>query len=286
MATTFAEMMVPARPRESHVTELLLPRLDHAEIKPRYASSLAPEESFTRSGRYIYAAPAIAAYHVATRNTVSGQPWQLLLSHLLPSETRRLGKSPEEEEVPFIRYDEDMTLYTAERLNVPISIGQKPLLVIRGRKRGTVPGSIVMDKSLGPGRALKFWHVTPLRRPLTEAENARLQALMHKRGYRSSDDWKRELVFSVHGRKRQGLLELDWLDESGRTVAVEESGGRLSPRCVMEAGQKDLLIACWASKNFIAEKPVDGDAVIPERDLMVSCPAITYRALKEACGIP
>ncbi|KAJ4147285.1 hypothetical protein LMH87_001819 [Akanthomyces muscarius] len=219
--------------------------------------STTAHESFLLRDRFIYSTstmPAAAVYHVSTRNTRSGKPWQLAISHLLPSEARRLSTTAPPSAVPFIKYDDDLTLYTGEKLAVPISIGQKPLLCIRG---GALPGVIVVEKTLGRSRTYKFWHMTPIRRPLTRAEEERMQALMRRRGYRTSDDWRRELLYAVQGRGSREAGEMDWTDERGVVVARETEGRQLvvAGGQALEASTRDLLVACWASRNFVQSTP-------------------------------
>lgn len=217
-------------------------------------------ESFIMNEKFIYSTattPAAATYHLSTRNTQSGRPWQLQISHLLPSETRRLAiATSSQATLPFIRYDEDLTLYTGERLSVPFAIGQRPLLCIRGRGKGTLPGTVVVEKTLGKSRLYRFWHMTPRRRPLTVVEEERMQALMHRRGYRDSDDWNKELLYTAQGKGSKEMAEVEWMDERGVVVAMERDG-----QLVMigegeeEQDRRDLLVACWASKNFVQSIP-------------------------------
>lgn len=234
-------------------------------------SSTTTHESFLLSDRFIYSTsptrPAAAVYHVSTRNTRSGKPWQLAISHLLPSEARRLSSAAAA--APLIKYDDDLTLYTGERLAVPISIGQKPLLCIRGGGRGAggsaLPGTIVVEKTLGRSRTYKFWHMTPIRRPLTRAEEERMQALMHRRGYRTSDDWRRELLYTVQGGG--GRDEMEWKDQRGVVVARETEGRQLvvaagGNEAPLEASVRDLLVACWASRNFV-QSTAESEATAP-----------------------
>ncbi|CAM1509639.1 Fc.00g033780.m01.CDS01 [Cosmosporella sp. VM-42] len=232
-------------------------------------SSLPTEQSFKLNGRYIYSATtttqSIATYHISTRNTRSGNPWQLQISRLLPSESRRLSMSTYDGNEPLIKYDEDLTLYAAEKLTVPLSIGQKPLLCIRGRRRGTLQGTIILEKTLGRSRSYKFWHMTPIRRALTKAEEERLQALMHKRGYRTSDDWKKELLLSVRGN---GPEELQWTDEDDVPVAIERDG-QLITKGDVNPDRRDQLIVCWASKNFVQEKKEDEVTATPNDAIIV-----------------
>ncbi|XWW94254.1 hypothetical protein V2A60_002197 [Cordyceps javanica] len=267
------------------------PALDLADTVPftrmpniRLTGAAAPtHESFIMSDKFIYStssSPATAIYHLSTRNTRSGQPWQLAISHLLPSEVRLLAAaaaaaassatassssaSAAAAAAPFIKYDDDLTLYTGERLAVPISIGQKPLLCIRGRRRagggGLSGGTVVVEKTLGRSRTYKFWHMTPIRRPLTQAEEDRMQALMRRRGYRSSDDWNKELLYTVQGRgggrESREAGEMEWTDDRGVVVA-REAGGQLTIGGAepLEAGTRDLLVACWASRVFVRSTP-------------------------------
>ncbi|KAM0549174.1 hypothetical protein ACHAPJ_009483 [Fusarium lateritium] len=213
------------------------------------------EQSFSLKGRYIHGAAATQStptYHLSTRNTQSGNPWQLQISRLLPSQARSLSLAAEKgADEPFVKYDDDLTLYSGEKINIPFSLGQKPLLVIRGQKRGTVQGSIVMEKS---GHSYKFWHMIPIRRALTQAEEERMQALMHKRGYRDSDDWKKKLLLSVQERPAKGSEELEWMDEYTTVVASEKDGKlNFAAGAGMETEKKDLIVACWACKSFILE---------------------------------
>lgn len=240
---------------------------ESSSIKP------AAAESFIMNDKFIYSTattPATAAFHLSTRNTRTGKPWQLQISHLLPSETRRLSvaASSPADETPYIKYDEDLTLYTGERIAVPISIGQKPLLCIRGRRRGTLAGTVVLERALlGRSRAYKFWHMTPVRRPQTQAENERMQALMHRRGYKMSDDWNKELLYTVQGKGGSGrgkeMVEgTEWTDESGGVVAIERDGQLVvlaGHAGTAEADRRDLLVACWASKNFVQSTRADDE---------------------------
>lgn len=235
---------------------------------PGKGTFTSTHESFIMNDKYIYSTsttPATAIYHLSTRNTRTGKPWQLAISRLLPSEMRRLAtapssSSPDPSSVPFIKYDDDLTLYTGEKIAVPISIGQKPLLCIRGRGRRCLPGTVVVEKSLGRSRTYKFWHMTLIRRPLTQAEDDRMQALMHKRGYKSSDDWRKELLYTAVGKGSKEDVEMEWTDERDVVVA-RESDGQLVV-CGDEAAEmerRDLLVACWASRNFVQSTPAENE---------------------------
>ncbi|KAM3469415.1 hypothetical protein MY5147_007061 [Beauveria neobassiana] len=230
------------------------------------STSTTTHESFLLREKFIYATsctPATAVYHISTRNTRSGKPWQLALSRLLPSETRLLSSasaSTTTSPLPLIKYDDDLTLYTGEKLAVPISIGQKPLLCIRGRRAGSSSSSsssstIIVEKTLGRSRTYKFWRMTPIRRPLNKAEEERMQALMHKRGYRTSDDWRKELVYTAQQGRADGAAAAttEWTDERGVVVARESDGQLVMTGGAeaVEASARDLLVACWASSNFV-----------------------------------
>ncbi|KAM0664984.1 hypothetical protein ACQRIU_006137 [Beauveria bassiana] len=223
-------------------------------------STTTTHESFLLCEKFIYATsctPATAVYHISTRNTRSGKPWQLALSRLLPSEARLLSSaSASTSPLPLIKYDDDLTLYTGEKLAVPISIGQKPLLCIRGRRAGSSSSStIIVEKTLGRSRTYKFWRMTPIRRPLNKVEEERMQALMHKRGYRTSDDWRKELVYTAQQGRAGGAAAAattEWTDERGVVVARESDGQLVMGGAeAVEASARDLLVACWASRNFV-----------------------------------
>jgi hypothetical protein len=210
------------------------------------------KQSFNIQGHYVYettANPATPTYHIATRNTQAGNPWQLQICRLLPSEVRRIGAATGND--AFIRYDDDLTLYSGEKMNIPFSLGvglgPTPLIVIRGQKRGTVQGSIVMEKS---GLSCKFYHMIPINRALTKAEEDRMKALMHKRGYRDSDDWKKKLLLAVQERPNK---ELHWIDEYGSVVAVEKDINLEFPGEI-QTERKDLVVACWACREFVLDK--------------------------------
>lgn len=179
------------------------------------------------------------------------------ISHLLPSESRRLSlASSADAEVPFIRYDDDLTLYVGEKVTIPISIASKPLLVLRGRRRGTLQGSIVLEKT--GSRLFKFWHMQPIKHALTKENIEKMQALMHKRGYKTSDDWKKELLFSVQLVKRSKMEEeVEWVDDLGDVVAIEKDG-LLIVREGVEMNKRDLIVSCWACKTFVLTKPAEG----------------------------
>ncbi|KAM3525471.1 hypothetical protein NHJ13051_003988 [Beauveria bassiana] len=236
------------------------PALDLTETIP-LTTTTTTHESFLLCEKFIYATsctPATAVYHISTRNTRSGKPWQLALSRLLPSETRLLSSASASttSPLPLIKYDDDLTLYTGEKLAVPISIGQKPLLCIRGRRAGGSSSStIIVEKTLGRSRTYKFWRMTPIRRPLNKAEEERMQALMHKRGYRTSDDWRKELVYTAQQGRAGGAAAAattEWTDERGVVVARESDGQLVMGGAeAVEASARDLLVACWASSNFV-----------------------------------
>lgn len=202
------------------------------------AAGPKPQHSFAPSDRYI-TNNTLPSFHVSTRSTQAGKPWQLALARVLPSEARRLTSDSD----AFIRYDDDLTLYSGEKVVMPIRLGPSPVLIIRGHKRGTLRGSVVMEKA---GRtSYKFFHMSPIRRPLTDAENDRLQALMHKRGYRDSDDWRKELLFTVQ--------KDEWkIGEDDEVIATEREG-KLDVMDDNFEGGSDLLVACWACKNFVLE---------------------------------
>ncbi|KAM3455048.1 hypothetical protein MY3296_002618 [Beauveria thailandica] len=234
-----------------------------AALTTSTTTTTTTHESFLLCEKFIYATsctPSTAVYHVSTRNTRSGKPWQLALSRLLPSEAR-LVSSASTSSPPLIKYDDDLTLYTGEKLVVPISIGQKPLLCIRGRGcGGSSSGSsstIIAEKTLGRSRTYKFWRMTPIRRPLNKAEEERMQTLMHKRGYRTSDDWRKELVYTAQqGRAGGAAATTEWTDERGVVVARESDGQLVMGGAeAVGASARDLLVACWASRNFVQSSP-------------------------------
>ncbi|KAF5984897.1 hypothetical protein FCOIX_2375 [Fusarium coicis] len=232
-------------PRNALSLRLEAPLFSQASISPT-------KQSFSIQGRYVYAtetSPATPTYHISSRNTQAGNPWQLQIRRLLPSEVRRLGEATGND--AFIRYDDDLTLYSGEKMNIPFSfaagLGPAPLIVIRGQKRGTIQGSIVMEKS---GRSCKFYHMIPLKRALTKAEEDKMQALMQKRGYRDSDDWKKKLLVTVQG---DSAKVTEWVDEYGTVVAVGE-GDKLEFSGEVQTEKKDLVVACWACKGFVLEK--------------------------------
>ncbi|RBR15278.1 hypothetical protein FVER53590_25511 [Fusarium verticillioides] len=119
------------------------------ELKGAYAmsalnESIDPEggKAFA-DGRYVYkteTSPVTSACHISSRNTQAGNPWQLHICRLLPSEVRRLGEATGND--VFIRYDDDLTLYSGDKLNIPFNfasgLGPTPVIVIRGQKRGTI----------------------------------------------------------------------------------------------------------------------------------------------------
>ncbi|VUC23258.1 unnamed protein product [Clonostachys rosea] len=211
------------------------------------------KQSFTLQGRYVYKTTTTSitpTYHVSTRNTQIGNPWQLQICRLLPNDARRLSAaSSSGEPEPFVKYDDDLTIYSGEKIHIPISLGQKPLLVIRGQKQGTVQGSVLMEKS---SKSYKFHQLIPIRRASTQAEEERMQALMHKRGYRDSDDWKKKLLLTVQEGK--GVKDLTWIDEDGASVAVEKDG-KLEFMDEIETKKRDFIVVCWACKNFVLDKP-------------------------------
>lgn len=195
-----------------------------------------PIHTFALSGRLI-SNKDLPSFHVSTRSTKDGKLWQLAIARVLPSEARKLAEDPE----ALIRYDEELTVYSGKKMALPIRLVQAPMLAIHGHKRGTVSGSVTMEKS-GRG-TYKFFHITPIHHPMTLAENERMQALMHRRGYRDSDDWRKELLFT--------LKEGEW--KFGKTVVAMERDGKLDVLDDEFDGGADLLAACWACKNFVLE---------------------------------
>lgn len=189
---------------------------------------------------------------LATRNPVNLGSSKSAMSY--PVQRRLSIAASNSAEEPFIRYDDDLTLYAGEKLTVPISLGRKPLLVIRGQKRGTVQGSIIMERS---GRSYKFWQMIPIRHALTQAENERMQALMHQRGYRDSDDWKKKLLLSVRERSTKGSEELEWIDESEAIIAAEKDG-KLDVKDQVGGEKRDLVVACWACKDLCWTSQLSG----------------------------
>ncbi|KAF4332897.1 hypothetical protein FBEOM_13301 [Fusarium beomiforme] len=214
-------------------------------------STHSPKKSFNIDGRFIYetstGTPGTPTYHISTRNTQTGNPWQLQICRLLLSEVRRLSEATGNS--GFIKYDDDLTLYSGEKMKIPFSLNPVPMVIIRGQKRGTVQESIVMEKSI---RTCTFHHMIPIKRALTKTEEDKMQALMHKRGYRDSDDWKRKLPLTARG---QDLGGLEWVDEYGSIVAAENDG-KLEVLEDMETEKKDLIVACWACKGFVLDRTV------------------------------
>ncbi|KAF5577344.1 hypothetical protein FPCIR_12166 [Fusarium pseudocircinatum] len=232
-------------PRNALSLRLEAPLFSQTSISPT-------KQSFSIQGRYVYetqTSPATPTYHISSRNTQAGNPWQLQICRLLPSEVRRLGEATGND--AFIRYDDDLTLYSGEKMNIPFSfaagLGPTPLILIRGQKRGTIQGSIVMERS---GRVSKFYHMIPIKRALTKVEEDKMQALMHKRGYRDSDDWKKKLLLTV---QENSAKVTEWVDEYGTVVAVERDD-KLEFPGEIQTEKRDLVVACWACKGFVLEK--------------------------------
>ncbi|KAG9503502.1 hypothetical protein J7337_003453 [Fusarium musae] len=150
-----------------------------------------------------------------------------------------------------MRYEDDLTLYSGEKLNIPFNfasgLGPTPIIVIRGQKRGTIQGSIVMEKS---GRVCKFYNMISIKHALNKADEDRMQALMQRRGYRDSDDWKKKLLLTV---QENSVKVTEWVDEYRKVVAVEE-GDKLEFSGEVQTEKKDLVVACWASEGFVLEK--------------------------------
>ncbi|KAF5642025.1 hypothetical protein F52700_3206 [Fusarium sp. NRRL 52700] len=232
-------------PRNALSLRLEAPLFSQVSVPPT-------KQSFNIQGRYVYETetkPAIPTYHISNCNTQAGNPWQLQMCRLLPSEVRRLGEATEND--AFIKYDDDLTLYSGEKMNIPFSfaagLGPTPLIVIRGHKRGTIQGSIVMEKS---GRSYKFYHMIPIKRALTKVEEDKMQALMQRRGYRDSDDWKKKLLLTV---QENSAKVVEWVDEYRTAVAVEKDD-KLEFSGEIQMEKKDLVVACWACKGFVLEK--------------------------------
>nr|RBQ90136.1 hypothetical protein FVER53263_20619 [Fusarium verticillioides] len=123
-------------PRNALSLRLEAPPFSHTSISPT-------KQSLIMQGRYVYkteTSPVTSACHISSRNTQAGNPWQLHICRLLPSEVRRLGEATGND--VFIRYDDDLTLYSGDKLNIPFNfasgLGPTPLIVIRGQKRGTI----------------------------------------------------------------------------------------------------------------------------------------------------
>ncbi|KAF5562245.1 hypothetical protein FPHYL_5772 [Fusarium phyllophilum] len=235
----------------SHLGQRLL-RPTSVEAPLFSQASIFPKQSFNIQGRYVYeteTSPATPIYHISSRNTQAGNPWQSQICRLLPSEVRRLSEVTGND--AFIRYDDDLTLYSGEKMNIPFTfaagLGPTTLIVIRGQKRGTIQGSIVMEKS---GRSCKFYHMIPIKRALTKVEEDKMQALMLKRGYRDSDDWKKKLLLTV---QENSTKVTEWIDEYGTVVAVERDD-TLEFSGEIQTEKKDLVVACWAFKGFVLEK--------------------------------
>ncbi|KAF5562160.1 hypothetical protein FNAPI_3330 [Fusarium napiforme] len=231
-------------PRNALSLRLEAPLFSQTSISP-------PKQSFNNQGRYVYeteTSPATPTYHISSRNTQAGNPWQLQICRLLPSEVRLVGETTGND--VFIKYDDDLTLYYEEKMSIPFSfaagIGPTPLIVIRGQKRGTIQGSIMMEKS---GRVCKFYHMIPIKRALTKPEGDKMQALMQKRGYRDSDDLKKKLLLTV---QENSAKVTEWIDEYEVVVAVERDD-KLEFSGEMQTEKRDLVVACWACKRFVLD---------------------------------
>jgi hypothetical protein len=134
------------------------------------------------------------------------------------------------------------------------------LFEMRGRKAGTLPGSIQMTsgKSLWGGEWTRFWHVT------------KCKAKHHICDYRGVCEPEKHVLYCV----KKGV----WEDAEGVVVAHEETEG-LGAWCANgllvetrrpsnEAGhvlemteetesdgkKRDLVMACWVMKLWIAEE--------------------------------
>ncbi|RBQ78108.1 hypothetical protein FVER53590_25512 [Fusarium verticillioides] len=102
-----------------------------------------------------------------------------------------------------------------------------------------------MEKSV---RVCKFYNLISIKRALNKAEEDRIQALMQRRGYRDSDDWKK-LLLTV---QENSVKVTEWVDEYGKVVAVEEDD-KLEFSGEVQT-EKVLVVACWACKGFVLEK--------------------------------
>jgi hypothetical protein len=226
----------------------------------------------------------IPMYHMQTRNGSSGKPWQLSIRHVLPGEQRQLvmlaSEQQQQQQQPghheeaqtqtqtYLRYDDDLTIYLAQETSALLAPGLFSGVCIRGSKKRSLPGTITMEKShAAMARAVhKFWHVTPILSTLSAAENERRQRIMHRRGYRDSDDWAKALLFLVRGGSRgKGSLSssssgsgsgsvsggLEWTDKKGKVIAREAAAdGKLRVVAELTREEMDVLVACWASKRW------------------------------------
>ncbi|KAH6968039.1 hypothetical protein DER45DRAFT_545344 [Fusarium avenaceum] len=104
-------------------------------------------------------------------------------------------------------------------------------------------------------RLCKFYHMIPIKHALAKAEEERMQTLMHKRGYRDSDDWKKKLLLTAQECPSK---EMEWIDEYGSAVVAEKDINLEFPGEI-QTEKKDFEVACWACMGFVLDKDTWSD---------------------------
>jgi hypothetical protein len=185
-------------------------------------------------------------YQLSQEHSRSGIQYRLRIRRLLPTESRRLS-IPTPGRPCKIDFDEDTTLYLIENLGA-FSVFKGQRIEIRGRKAKTLPGHITLNEEDGKW---EFWHLT--RNPAGDSLKKENERKMQKYGYRSDDEWNKNLLFRADACPRDG--KVDWRDADGKTIATEIDG-KFDIATHVDQKTKDALVTCfvarrWATRSLI-----------------------------------
>ncbi len=228
--------------REPLVAEETIPELSSIEDHAK---------TFRLKGSFIYATKTrnLPRYQLLREFERDGSVSKLNIRAVLPRETRSCSVSAiNTAHGQQIRYDGEETLYSMDFFDM------------RGRKPGTLPGSIQMTsgKSLWGGQWTRFWHVT------------KCKAKHDVCDYRGVCEPEKHLLYCV----KKGV----WEDAEGVVVAREETerqeawaanrafvrkasgpdgNGRvleMTDEAEKDGKKRDLVVACWVMTLWMAEE--------------------------------
>lgn len=224
------------------------------DAPPLYSLHDTQAQSFSLRGSLIYSeSPSYTPrFQLSQRLTKTGKPYQLRVRRLLTSESRRLslpanGKGKGKEKQRVLDYDDETTMYIIT--NPSILSGLKGAVEIKGCRSSCVRGAVHMEVGTRlKGKVFKFVHVT--RNATADYLLEENEKRMQKYGYRASEEWNRELLFTLKP-DRKGLR---WIHADGRVIAIDdEDGFRLQGNETgeVERQMRDLLVTCWTAKNWV-----------------------------------
>ena len=217
---------------------------------PLYARHDPAANAFILRTPFIYTSSGFSdtpRYQIEQSLTRSGRPYKLHIRTLAPSETRRLSlQGPAAQSAAFTSFDDDLLVYEVQGLGF---IGSSRV-EIKGCRSRCLPGYIQVET--GIGWSCKFWHMT--RNEAADAMRPENERRMQKHGYHSRDEWNRNLLFAVDGRRTSAPSsdrKYEWKDATGKSLGVEKEQ-KLELTAELTMRSREALLACWIGRAWIS----------------------------------